>query len=47
MRKKTISWQTEGVGWITKERVAVQERWQNEWHDLEYQGAVAKAPPCP
>ena len=21
--------------------------WQNEWHDIEYQGAVAKAPPCP
>ena len=29
------------------ERVAVQERWHNEWHDIEYHGAVAKAPPCP
>ena len=29
------------------ERVAMQERWQNEWQDLEYQGAVARAPPCP
>ena len=24
------------------ERVAMQDRWQNEWHDIEYQGAVAK-----
>ena len=27
-RKRTISWQTEGVGWSTKERVAMQEWWQ-------------------
>ena len=27
-------------------RAATQERWPNEWHDIEYQGAVAKAP-CP
>ena len=26
---------------------ARQENGQNEWHDLEYQGARAKAPPCP
>ena len=25
----------------------MQERWPNEWHDMEYQGAVTKAPPCP
>ena len=30
-----------------RERAAMRERWQNEWHDIEYQGAVAKAPPCP
>ena len=24
-----------------------QESWQNEWHDIEYQGEMAKAPPCP
>ena len=30
-----------------RERVAVQERWPHEWHDIEYQRAVAKAPPCP
>ena len=29
------------------ERVAVQERRQNEWHAVGYQGAVAKAHPCP
>ena len=28
-------------------RAATQERWPNEWHDIEYHGAVAKAPPCP
>ena len=26
---------------------ARQESGQNEWHDIEHQGAVAKAPPCP
>ena len=25
----------------------MQERWPNERHGIEYQGAVAKAPPCP
>ena len=25
---------------------AQQESWQNEWHDITYQGAMAKAPPC-
>ena len=25
----------------------MQESWQNEWHDIEYQGIMAKAPPCP
>ena len=24
-----------------------QESWQNEWHDIKYQGVMAKAPPCP
>ena len=27
--------------------VAQQESWQNEWHDMEYQGVMAKAPWCP
>ena len=27
--------------------VARQEIGQNEWHYIEYQGARAKAPPCP
>ena len=26
---------------------AREERGQNEWHDIEFQGATAKAPPCP
>ena len=26
---------------------ARQESGQNEWHDIEYQGTMAKAPPCP
>ena len=26
---------------------ARQENGQNEWYDLEYQGAKAEAPPCP
>ena len=26
---------------------ARQESGQNEWHDIKYQGAMAKAPPCP
>ena len=26
---------------------ARQESGQNEWHDIEYRGAMAKAPPCP
>ena len=25
----------------------MQDRWATEWHDIEYQGAVAKARPCP
>ena len=29
------------------ERVAMQERWQDEWHDVECQGVVVKVPPCP
>ena len=35
-------WLEHPRGWA-----ATQERWPNEWHDIEYQGAVAKAPPCP
>ena len=27
--------------------MALQESWQNEWHDIEYQGIMAKATPCP
>ena len=23
-----------------------QEKWQNELHDIEYEGVIAKAPPC-
>ena len=29
------------------ETVALQEGWHNEWHDIGYQGTMAKAPPCP
>ena len=29
------------------ERVALQENGQNDWHDVEYEGKMAKAPPCP
>ena len=28
-------------------RVALQERWLREWQDVNYEGTVAKAPPCP
>ena len=28
-------------------KAALQDSWQNEWHDVEYQGEMAKAPPCP
>ena len=27
--------------------LALQERWQNDWQDMKYEGIVAKAPPCP
>ena len=39
----------DGRRWLEhpRGRAATQERWPNEWHDIEYQGAVAKAPPCP
>ena len=30
-----------------EEKVALQESWQNEWHDIKFQGMTAKAPPCP
>ena len=35
--------------WLERqgEEVAVQERWPNGWQHIEYQGVVAKAPPCP
>ena len=35
--------------WLERqeEMVAVQENWQNEWHDIKYQGLMAEAPPCP
>ena len=31
--------------WLKRqeERVAVHESWQNEWHDIKYQGVMAKA----
>ena len=29
------------------EKETLQESWQNEWRDIEYQGEMAKAPPCP
>ena len=37
------SWKRESQG----RDGARQENGQNEWYDLEYQGARAKAPPCP
>ena len=33
------------VGELGKE-TAQQERWQTEWHDIKYQGVMAKALPC-
>ena len=35
--------------WLERqeEEVAVQERRPDEWQNFEYQGVVAKAPPCP
>ena len=35
--------------WLERqeEKVTVQESWQNEWHDIKYQGVMTKAPPCP
>ena len=34
--------------WLERqeEKVAVQESWQTEWHDMKYRGLMAKAPPC-
>ena len=29
-----------------RERVALQESWQNEWQDIKCQGIMAKASPC-
>ena len=29
------------------ERAALRESWQNEWHDIKYQGIMAKTSPCP
>ena len=29
------------------ERLALQQSWQHEWHDIKDQGIMAKAPPCP
>ena len=28
-------------------RVVLQERWQSDWQDVNYERTVAKAPPCP
>ena len=35
--------------WLERqgEKAALQESWQHEWHDIKYQGVLAKAPPCP
>ena len=35
--------------WLEHEarRVALQERWQSEWQGVNYEGRMAKAPPCP
>ena len=47
-RKRTTSWEAENNAWRVRERNATkQESWQNEWPNNEYQGVVAKAPPCP
>ena len=47
-KKRTISWQAEGVGWSIKERgLVLQESGQNEWHDIKYQGIIAKSPSMP
>ena len=37
-KKKTILWQAD---------VALQESWQNEWHDIKYQRILANDPLCP
>ena len=47
-RKRINSWRIEGVGWSTQEEGASTHwRWPNEWRDLQYQGAVAKASAVP
>ena len=46
-RKRTILWQAGGVGWSIKERVGLQESWQNDWQDVKNEGIMAKAPLCP
>ena len=30
-----------------EKREALQERWQNDWQDIKYEGIMAEAPPCP
>ena len=46
-RSRATLWQAEDDGWRSQESDgAWQESGQNEWHDTEYQGAMAKVPPC-
>ena len=35
--------------WLERQgkKVAVEESWQNEWHDIKYQGVMAKASSVP
>ena len=46
-RKLTTEWQAETAGWSTKERVAQQERWLSDLQDVDHEGTMAKAFPCP
>ena len=47
-RSRNSSWQAEDDGWRVMEKwFTARECGQNEWHDIEYQGAMAKDPPCP
>ena len=40
MDAEDLVWQAEDDGWKTREETV------NEWYDIEYQGAKAKAPSC-
>ena len=47
-QEKTDHLVESGKGWLEHEgkRVALQERWQSERQDANYEGTVAKASPC-